>query len=104
MFVLFFRHSVDLQVDTMEASFPRLQSEIPTLSEPDAVCCSVKPIEAHAFRVPNRIKKNRRYRGLPSREQNIDFPLRLERACIAENEIGRARVGKECRYRWSQYH
>src|SRR2546429_4838587 len=33
MFVLFFRHSVDLQVDTMEASFPRLQSEIPTLSE-----------------------------------------------------------------------
>src|SRR5947207_13710045 len=61
MFVLFFRHSVDLQVDTMEAIFPRLQSEIPTLSEQDAVCCSVKQIEANAFRVPIRIKQTRRF-------------------------------------------
>jgi hypothetical protein len=64
MFVDVFGNSVQLEVDTVQASLPRLESEVSTLGELNAIGRNVKSMEAHAFRVPNGVKENRRNRRL----------------------------------------
>src|SRR5215471_1396795 len=87
MFVVVFGNSVQLEVDAVQTSFPRLQSEVLGLGELDTVCRNVKPMETDAFRVANGVQENRRNGWFPSRKENVDFPLRLKRACVAENHF-----------------
>jgi hypothetical protein len=59
VFVVVFGNPVQLQVNTVQASFSRLQSEVSGLGELDTVCRNMKPMEADAFRVANGVKENR---------------------------------------------
>src|SRR5581483_10334605 len=78
MAILFFRSTIELQINSVEPSGLRLNRKVWVLSKANSVRRNVNAMEALALCMTDCIEEYRGERCLSAREQNINFPLRLE--------------------------
>src|SRR5215469_1144801 len=85
MFVLFLRCPIELEIHTVEPSRLRANDQVTVLSKTDSVRSDMNSVKTHAVRMGDCVKKDWRESCFPSRKQNINFALRLERQSSFEN-------------------
>jgi hypothetical protein len=87
MFVLLLGDAIELQVHAVQPGGASLDSKISAFRKTNTIGRNVKTMEAHALRVSNCVKKDRRECGLATGEQDVDFAVRLERARPFKNRL-----------------
>jgi len=55
--ILFFGDPVELQINAVKPGSPRPNRKLCLLGKSDSIGCDMKPVEAHALSVPDRIQE-----------------------------------------------
>src|SRR6266480_832264 len=79
MAVAFVGHSIQLHERTVKTGFTGLLCKVGVLSETDSVGGDMHPLKTQCSGRPDCIQEKWRDRRLAAREQDVYFPLRLER-------------------------